>query len=56
MLNAQIFQQCIFPRSLLSLADASYCARFLKTMHTLGTHSFYSLWFYNDVGFCFNTF
>jgi hypothetical protein len=49
-LHAQIFQHCIFPRALLSLADASFSARFLRLMHSLGTTNFASMWFLNDVG------
>ncbi|CED85283.1 KEKE-like motif-containing transcription regulator (Rlr1)/suppressor of sin4 [Phaffia rhodozyma] len=46
-LNQHIFQHCIFPRAMLSLSDAAYCAKFIKVMHNMGTCNFSSLWLYN---------
>ena len=49
MVNQQVYQHCIYPRLLLSLEDAAFCAKFVKMMHTMGTQNFASLWFYDNV-------
>jgi len=49
-----LFQYCIFPRCLMSPADASFCAKFVLLMHTTGTANYSSLGFFDRVwGFSF---
>lgn len=44
-----LFQYCIFPRCLMSPADASFCAKFIHLMHKQGTANFSSLGFFDRV-------
>ncbi|KAI5072915.1 hypothetical protein GOP47_0013021 [Adiantum capillus-veneris] len=39
-INMEFLQRCIFPRCVLSMIDALYCARFVHTLHSLGTPFF----------------
>ncbi|KAL3684910.1 hypothetical protein R1sor_002932 [Riccia sorocarpa] len=38
--NMEFLQRCIFPRCVFSMMDAVYCARFVHTLHSLGTPYF----------------
>lgn len=38
--NMEFLQRCIFPRCTVSMMDAIYCARFVHTLHSLGTPFF----------------
>jgi hypothetical protein len=51
MVNQQVYQYCIYPRLLLSLEDAAFCAKFIKMMHTMGTQNFASLWYHDHYTF-----
>jgi THO complex subunit 2 len=39
-INMEFLQRCIFPRCVMSMMDAVYCARFVHTIHSLGTPFF----------------
>lgn len=39
-INMEFLQRCIFPRCVMSMMDAVYCARFVQTIHSLGTPFF----------------
>lgn len=39
-INMEFLQRCIFPRCVLSMPDAVYCAKFVHTLHSLGTPFF----------------
>lgn len=39
-INMEFLQRCIFPRCVFSMMDAIYCARFVHTLHSLGTPFF----------------
>eukprot|EP00250_Pteridium_aquilinum_P010635 c19529_g1_i1 orf=214-5961(+) len=39
-INMEFLQRCIFPRCVMSMIDAIYCARFVHTLHSLGTPFF----------------
>ncbi|KAF6168558.1 hypothetical protein GIB67_005170 [Kingdonia uniflora] len=39
-INMEFLQRCIFPRCILSMPDAVYCAKFVHTLHSLGTPFF----------------
>ncbi|MCO5571108.1 hypothetical protein L7F22_024840 [Adiantum nelumboides] len=39
-INMEFLQRCIFPRCVMSMIDALYCARFVHTLHSLGTPFF----------------
>ncbi|CAM6089899.1 unnamed protein product [Calypogeia fissa] len=39
-INMEFIQRCIFPRCVFSMMDAVYCARFVQTLHSLGTPFF----------------
>ncbi|KAJ7559201.1 hypothetical protein O6H91_04G074300 [Diphasiastrum complanatum] len=39
-INMEFLQRCIFPRCVFSMMDAVYCARFVHTLHSLGTPFF----------------
>lgn len=39
-INMEFLQRCIFPRCVFSMLDAIYCARFVHTLHSLGTPFF----------------
>ena len=49
IVNQQVYNHCIFPRVLLSLEDAAFCAKFIKMMHSMGTQNFASLWYHDGV-------
>jgi THO complex subunit 2 len=49
--TTNLFQYCIFPRCLMSAADASFSAKFVLLMHKTGTANFSSLGFYDRVWF-----
>ncbi|VAH85586.1 unnamed protein product [Triticum turgidum subsp. durum] len=39
-INMEFLQRCIYPRCVLSMQDAVYCATFVQMMHSLGTPFF----------------
>ncbi|XP_021727131.1 THO complex subunit 2-like [Chenopodium quinoa] len=39
-INMEFLQRCIFPRCIFSMPDAVYCAKFVHTLHSLGTPFF----------------
>ncbi|KQK15800.1 THO complex subunit 2 isoform X3 [Brachypodium distachyon] len=39
-INMEFLQRCVYPRCVLSMQDAVYCATFVQTMHSLGTPFF----------------
>lgn len=39
-INMEFLQRCIFPRCVFSMMDAVYCARFVYTLHSMGTPFF----------------
>ncbi|XP_074309319.1 THO complex subunit 2 isoform X2 [Silene latifolia] len=39
-INMEFLQRCIFPRCTFSMPDAIYCAKFVHTLHSLGTPYF----------------
>ncbi|KAL8520815.1 hypothetical protein ACS0TY_011389 [Phlomoides rotata] len=39
-INMEFLQRCIFPRCTFSMPDAVYCAKFVNTLHSLGTPFF----------------
>ena len=45
----QFLQLCIFPRCCFTTTDAVYCAKFIKTLHTLETPHFSTLLFFDRV-------
>jgi len=47
--TSNLFQHCLFPRCLMSPADASFCAKFVHYMHKAGTINFSSLSFLDRV-------
>lgn len=43
----QFLQMCIFPRCILSITDALFCAHFIHTLHTIRTGNFSTLLCYD---------
>lgn len=39
-INMEFLQRCIYPRCIFSVPDAVYCAKFVNTLHSLGTPFF----------------
>ncbi|XP_042502720.1 THO complex subunit 2-like isoform X2 [Macadamia integrifolia] len=39
-INMEFLQRCIFPRCIFGMPDAVYCAKFVHTLHSLGTPFF----------------
>lgn len=50
-INIEFLQRCIFPRCVFSMMDAVYCARFVHTLHSLGT-PFFNTFNHIDVLIC----
>ncbi|KZT54519.1 hypothetical protein CALCODRAFT_485477 [Calocera cornea HHB12733] len=46
---SMILQHCIMPRALISPMDASFCAKFVKHMHSIGTKNFMTLRLYDRI-------
>lgn len=47
LLAQQMIEQCLYPRALLSPTDAMFAARFLRLLHTNGTHNLSTLAVYD---------
>lgn len=46
---SNFIQYCVWPRILLSPNDASFCAKFIRQLHTLGTPKFSTLGVYDNI-------
>lgn len=44
-----VVQHCILPRLLLSPNDASFCSRFIKDLHKMGTPKFHTIGIYDAI-------
>lgn len=48
-ITKQLLAKCILPRALTSPIDAIFSARFIQLLHSIGTHNFSSLMFYDKL-------
>ncbi|KZO92194.1 hypothetical protein CALVIDRAFT_541217 [Calocera viscosa TUFC12733] len=46
---SMMLQHCVMPRALISPMDASFCAKFVKHMHSIGTKNFMTLRLYDRI-------
>lgn len=47
LLHSALMEHCFLPRILLSPLDSLFCFKFLKFLHTSGTHNFRTMGFYD---------